>query len=456
MKEETILGHPKGLFILFFTELWERFSYYGMRAMLVLYMSAAITEGGLGFTEEKALYIYGIYVTMVYLMSVPGGIIADKLLGQRKAVMFGGLLLCAGHGLMANPDLWAFYTALTLIILGVGLLKPNISTMVGGLYEKNPEAKDSAFTIFYMGINLGALIAGIVVGTLRVKYGWHWGFGAAGVGMVLGQLVYLWGQKYLGNVGLLEKIDLSENNKVKKKKTPLTEDEITKLRLLAISFAIVMIFWAAFEQAGGLMNLYTENYTNRNLFSYEIPTEFFQSLNPLYIMIFAPVVAAIWLKLAKKGKEPSAIFKMGLGNAILGIGFIFMVGASLERGGEHLAGFSFLDNPAKSGMSWLLFAYLFHTLGELALSPVSLSFITKMAPKRWGSSTMGLYFAITGLGGGALASFIGGFAKTLGELAVFGGIAVFTIIMGIAVMLFSKRINAISEPNALAAGEEIL
>ncbi len=442
MAKDTILGHPKGLFILFFTELWERFSYYGMRAMLVLYMSAAITEGGLAFTEKKALYIYGIYVTLVYLMSVPGGIIADKLLGQRKSVMLGGLLLCAGHGLMAKPDLWAFYTALSLIILGVGLLKPNISTMVGGLYEDNPKAKDSAFTIFYMGINLGALIAGIVVGTLRVKYGWHWGFGAAGIGMLIGQIVYIWGQKYLGDVGLLikqeEKIDT-------KSKTPLTKDELKKLKVLVISFGIVMIFWAAFEQAGGLMNLYTENYTNRNFFNWQIPTEFFQSLNPLYIMIFAPIIAFIWLQLAKKGKEPSSIFKMGMGNLILGIGFIFMVGASLERGGNTLQGFMFLDNPAKSGMSWLLFAYLFHTLGELALSPVSLSFITKMAPKRWGSSTMGIYFAVTGLGGGALASFIGGFAKSKGELAVFGGIAVFTMVLGIIVMILSKKINAIAE-----------
>jgi len=431
---DTFLGHPKGLYILFFTELWERFSYYGMRAMLVLYMAATITEGGLGFTEKKALYIYGIYVTLVYIMAIPGGIIADKFLGQRKSVMVGGALLCAGHGLMANPSIWAFYTALGLIILGVGLLKPNISTMVGGLYEDNPGGKDSGFTIFYMGINIGALIAGILVGTLRVKYGWHWGFGAAGIGMVIGQGVYIWGQKYLGDIGLLESKEKRAKNKMNQ--VPLTKVEVKKLTIVFISFLIVLVFWAAFEQAGGLMNLYTEKYTDRSFMNMQIPTEFFQSLNPFYIIIFAPLVAWLWLKLAKTGKEPSSIFKMGLGTVILGIGFIFMVGASLERGGAV---------SAKSSMSWLMFAYLFHTLGELALSPVSLSFITKMAPKRWGSSVMGIYFAVTGLGGGLIASIVGGFATNNGELVVFSSIALFTIVFGILVMLISKKINLLAE-----------
>ena len=324
-----------------------------------------------------------------------------------------------------------FYTALTLITLGVGLLKPNISTMVGGLYENNPEAKDSAFTIFYMGINLGALISGIVVGTLRTKYGWHWGFGAAGIGMLIGQAVYIYGQKYLGDIGL-KPIKKKETETVK---TPLTKDELKRLAVVFISFGIVMIFWAAFEQAGGLMNLYTEKFTDRHFLSWEIPTEFFQSLNPLYIIIFAPVMAGIWLRLSKKNKEPSSIFKMGLGNVILGIGFIFMVGAVLDKN-------SSIDG--KSSMFWLFSAYLFHTLGELSLSPVSLSFITKMAPKRWGSSTMGLYFAVTGLGGGALASFIGSFAKTEGALTVFGGIAIFTIMAGILIMFYSSKINSIA------------
>ena len=439
-KNDTILGHPKGLFVLFFTELWERFSYYGMRAMLVLYMAATVAEGGLGFTQKDALYIYGIYVTLVYIMAIPGGIIADLVLGQRKSVMVGGLLLCAGHGLMANPAKWAFFTALALIILGVGLLKPNISTMVGSLYEDNPEGKDSGFTIFYMGINIGALIAGLTVGILRVKYGWHWGFGAAGIGMVIGQIVYIWGQKYLGDIGLHKK-----KEEIIQEKTAMTPLEFKKLIIVGISFLIVMIFFAAFEQAGGLMSLYTDRYTDRVFMGWEIPTEFFQSLNPLYIILFAPIIAAIWMRLAKKGKEPSSVFKMGLANIILGIGFIFMVAASMERGENILPGFMFLDNPAKSGMQWLMFAYLFHTLGELALSPVSLSFITKMAPKRMTSSVMGLYFAVTGLGGGALAAFIGGFASSQGELMIFGGIALFTIIFGILVMLATKRINRIAD-----------
>jgi len=441
-KSDTILGHPKGLFVLFFTELWERFSYYGMRAMLVLYMAATVAEGGLGFTQKDALYIYGIYVTLVYLMAVPGGIIADKLLGQRKSVMLGGLLLCAGHGLMATPAKWAFFMALGLIILGVGLLKPNISTMVGSLYENDLKNQNSGFTIFYMGINVGAGIGAILVGVLRLKYGWHWGFAAAGIGMVFGQIVYIWGQKYLGDIGLHTNKEAIKNVSTKE---PLTKKEFKKLLVLLISFAIVLVFWVAFEQAGGLMNLYTENYTDRTFMSMEIPSEFFQSLNPFYIMIFAPIIAALWLKLAKKGKEPSSIFKMGLGNLILGVGFIFMVFASMERGSDILPGFMFLDNPAKSGMHWLMFAYLFHTLGELALSPVSLSFISKMAPKRMTSSVMGLYFAVTGIGGGALAAFIGGFASSQGELMIFGGIAIFTITFGIIVMLATKKINKIAD-----------
>lgn len=433
--KEQFLGHPKGLYILFFTELWERFSFYGMKAILVLYMVAKVQDnsfGGFGWSDAKALAILGYYQLLVYVMSVPGGIIADKVLGQRKSVYIGGLLLCAGHFLLAYPPEWAFFSALGLIILGVGLLKPNISTMVGGLYPEGDSRKDAGFTIFYMGINVGAAIAGIAVGWLAQKYGWHWGFGLAGVGMLLGQGVYAYGQKYLGTAGLLKKTSAAEETKENK---PLTALEKRRIGLILFSFFIVIIFWAAYEQAGGLLNLYTDRYTDRNLLGFEIPTAFFQSLNPVYIMILAPAAASFWVFLAKRKKEPSAIAKMGIGTVILGLGFIFMVGASLERGG---------DEAAKSNMIWLCLTYLFSTLGELALSPVSLSFITSMAPKRMTSLFMGLYFAVTGIAA-YCASLIGSLADVLGELMVFALIAGFTVFFGALLMCLSKKVNKIAD-----------
>lgn len=434
MESKKILGHPAGLFVLFFTELWERFSFYGMRAILVLYMTAAVEKGGLGWSDSKSLKLYGFYVLLVYVMAIPGGIIADKWLGQRKSVYLGGLLLCSGHLLLAYPPIWAFFGALGLIVFGVGLLKPNISTMVGELYPDGDAAKDAGFTIFYMGINIGAFFSGIAVGWLAYKYGWHYGFGLAGVGMIIGQLMYAYGQKYLGSAGLKKELmkDTVSNKVIRQK---FTSVEKRKIGLVVFSFIIVIIFWAAYEQAGGLLNLYTERFTSRDLFGFEIPTAWFQSLNPLYIMALAPVVAAFWIMLAKTGKEPSAIAKMGLGTLILGIGFLFMVGASLERSGDEMA---------KSSMSWLCLAYLFHTVGELAISPVSLSFITDMAPKRMTSQVMGWYFAVTGVGGW-LAAQIGVFAESSGELTVFGSIAAFTIIFGILLMIIAPRINKIAD-----------
>ncbi|HPV20959.1 MAG TPA: peptide MFS transporter [bacterium] len=434
MESKKFMGHPVGLFVLFFTELWERFSFYGMKAILVLYMVASIEKGGLGWSNAKGLEIYGWYNMLVYVMAIPGGIIADRYLGQRKSVYLGGLLLCAGHLLLAYPPEAAFFSALGLIVLGVGLLKPNISTMVGELYPDGDAAKDAGFTIFYMGINIGAFFSGIAVGWLAYKYGWHYGFGLAGIGMIIGQIVYAYGQKYLGTAGLKKNvcIDAATSRPVK---CEFTAVEKRKIGLVIFSFLIVIVFWAAFEQAGGLMSLYTEQFTSRDLFGFTIPTAWFQSLNPFYIMIFAPVVASFWIMLSRIGKEPSALTKMGLGTMILGIGFLFMVGASVERGGDELA---------KSSMLWLCLAYFFHTIGELALSPVSLSFITNMAPKRMTSQVMGWYFAVTGIAG-YFASKIGIFAETAGELKVFGLIAGFTMFFGILLMIIAPKINKIAD-----------
>ncbi|GHA58564.1 MFS transporter [Pontibacter akesuensis] len=427
--------------ILFFTEMWERFSYYGMRGILVLFL-VSTTNGGYGWSNVEALELYGTYTALVYLMSIPGGILADKFLGQKKAVIIGGFTLVAGHLLMAYPPEWAFYTALCLIVAGTGLLKPNISTMVGGLYNEGDSRRDSGFTIFYMGINLGALLASLIVGYVGEAYGWHYGFSLAGFGMMLGQAVFIWGRKYLKGVGNLVKNEKDvdriftkeESSSVSSGFLGFNKNEWDRIIVILISFIIVLVFWASFEQAGGLMNLYALQYTDRFVFGWEVPTAWLQGLNAFFILTFGGVVAAIWMALARKGKNPPSIFKMGLGTAVLGIGFIFMVFASLQR------------NSSADGLSslhWLVFAYLFHTLGELALSPVSLSFITKVAPKRIVASMMGLYFAVTGAGN-YVAAWIGIWAQRLGELEIFAYIAGFTIVLGILLMVLTKRINKLT------------
>lgn len=391
--EKTIFGHPTGLFVLFFTEMWERFSYYGMRGLLILYIAASASstdpEGpGLGWSAKDAIWIYGWYTMLVYVMSIPGGIIADKWLGQKKTVLIGGLLLCAGHGTLAIPSETAFFTGLALIILGVGCLKPNISTMVGGLYKPGDIRRDQGFTIFYIGINVGAFLAGFTVAYVAYYWGWHAGFGLAGIGMLLGQIVYMAGQKHLRHVGNF--VGKSEDPEVvAASKRPLTKIEKDRVIVLLLSFLIIVVFWAAFEQAGGLMNLYTDVKVDRNLGGWEIPAAVFQSLNAGYIILFGTLVGGFWVWWKKKGRESSSLFKMALGTMIMGLGFVFMMFASKEAASEDFG---------KAAMVWIFMAYLFHTIGELCASPVSLSFITKLAPLKYASIMMGLYFAATGFG----------------------------------------------------------
>ncbi len=397
-EEKSLFGHPMGLYVLFFTEMWERFSYYGMRGLLILYIatSATANDPGLGWTTKDAIWIYGWYTMLVYVMAIPGGIIADKWLGQKKTVMVGGILLCAGHGILAIPTKAAFFTGLALIILGVGCLKPNISTMVGGLYKPGDIRRDKGFTIFYIGINIGAFLAGIIVGIVASKYGWHYGFGLAGIGMALGQVVYIMGQKHLKHVGNF--IGKSEDPEViAAAKKPLTKIEKDRVIVLLLSFLIIIVFWAAFEQAGGLMNLYTDVKVNRFLGSWEVPAAVFQSLNAGYIIIFGTSIAGFWVWWRRKGREASSLFKMAVGTIIMGIGFVFMMFASKEASSE---------NFGQAAMVWIFLAYLFHTIGELCTSPVSLSFITKLAPLKYASIMMGIYFAATGFGN-KLAGLIG-------------------------------------------------
>ncbi len=485
--QKELFGHPVGLYILFFTEMWERFSYYGMRALLVLYMTTETLGdsrgAGLGWTSKEALALYGWYTMLVYVASIPGGMIADKLIGQKKSVLIGAIVLCMGHGVLVLTDIWAFYTGLGLVILGVGLLKPNISTMVGGLYKEGDIRRDKGFSIFYIGINLGSLLATMIVGLVVAKWGWHAGFGLAGIAMVFGLLNYLYGQKYLVGVGNFMPSKGDENEVsygqlfAKLFSSPkqlafvavlltasiygwytlewgfgllfvfLTgitallvmiykelDSQVFKDRFLVLllSFIMVIIFWGAFEQAGGLMNLYTETNTDRNFFGWEIPTVMFQSLNAGFIILFATVVASIWAKRKLKGKEASSLFKMALGIIIMGFGFLFMVFAAME-----------FEKSGSSSMIWLVLAYLFHTIGELCISPVALSFITKLAPVKYASLMMGVYFAATGLGN-KVAGIVGESASEYGELTIFSGIVIFTVVVGLLFIAILKPLKRLT------------
>ncbi|MBO2544151.1 MFS transporter [Salegentibacter sp. BDJ18] len=489
--QKELFGHPVGLYILFFTEMWERFSYYGMRAILVLYLVSATTDGnaGLGWTQGEALALYGWYTMLVYVASIPGGIIADKLLGQKKTVLWGGIILVAGHGILAVEEMWAFYSGLGLIIVGVGMLKPNISTMVGGLYKPGDIRRDKGFTIFYIGINLGAFLSSLIVGGVGEFIGWHWGFGLAGIAMAFGLIVYLWGQKYLVNVGnLLSKAERSEgasltglfgdlfNSPVqlvisavlmigsiyvliaesvpygllcifltlviammlmvyKDLTTQVMKDRYV---VMLLSFILVIVFWGAFEQAGGLMNIYALDKTNRSLpfaipfIGDEVPASWFQSLNALFIISFGVLVANFWARRKLKNKEASSIFKMAIGVIIMGLGFVFMAAASIQ-----------FEANGSSAMYWLVLAYLFHTIGELSSSPVALSFITKLAPIKYASLMMGVYFAATGLGN-KLAGILGEFASDAGDLAIFSGITIFTIVFAVIVLIMLKPLKRLT------------
>jgi len=434
IEREEFMGHPKGLYILFFTELWERFSYYGMRAILVLFLISTVNgdNPGYGWEESDALALYGWYTMLVYVMSIPGGWIADKVWGQKRTVLIGGLLLCAGHGILAFDSIYAFYAGLALIVLGVGGLKPNISTMVGGLYEPGDDRRDKGFTIFYIGINIGAFLSALVVGYIGEYYGWHYGFGLAGIGMLLGQAVYMWGQKFLKGVGEstaeLSPIEAEAKNK------PLTEIERDRMKVMFLSFLLIIVFWGAFEQAGGLMNIYTKQKTDLfiGFLNFEVPASWFQSVNAFFIVTLGVPIASFWVYWKRKGKESSSLFKMAIGVIIMGWGFLFMSAASLQ-----------FEAEGSSAMYWLVLAYLFHTVGELCASPVALSFITKLAPLKYASFMMGAYFAATGVGN-KVAGLLGELSQSAGELQIFTGIAVFCTIIGLIVIAILKPLKRLT------------
>ncbi len=435
-QQGTLWGHPKGLFLLFSTELWERFSYYGMRALLVLYLTAQTTAGGLGWTEADALKLYGIYTGLVYITPLIGGWLADTFLGQRRAIIFGAIMMAAGQFTLALPHAMfsgfvdqVFYVGLALLIAGNGMFKPNISTMVGDLYEQGDHRRDGAFTIFYMGINLGALLAGFVAGAAAAKWGWQAGFVAAGIGMLISLLIQaLLSQRYLGDIGRVPAAQRAAAQRSAAQKAPLTKQEVDRIKVILVMGLFTIIFWAGFEQAGGLMNLYTQNYTDRMLGGFEVPTAWFQSLNPFFIITLAPLVAAIWVKLGKR--EPSSPVKFAMGLLFLAVGFLFMIGAVLQQGG---------DETVKTSMFWLVGAFLFHTLGELCLSPIGLSMVTKLAPLRLASLMMGAWFGFVALANYA-AGMIGSYVGESGAMSIFGGIAITAVASAAILLVFANKL----------------
>ena len=420
------LGHPKGLFVCFATEMWERFSYYGMRALLILYLTKHWE-----FTDATSYLIYGAYTSLVYIMPVFGGMLADQILGSKKAVTYGAILLVIGHlGMTIETNEQIFYLSLALIVSGVGFLKPNISTMVGALYEEGDPRRDSGFTIFYMGINIGAFTATLLCGYLGEQVGWAYGFGAAGIGMLFGLIIFLWGQKYLEGLAeppsnkFLQKMHgisyeywayisgifmvlvtwfLVQNSQLVGQLLGgfgavfigawllyalfrCAPDERDRLIVVGILILFSLIFWALFEQAGSSLNILTDRGVNRVMFGWEVPASMFQSLNAGFIFTIAPLFAMLWITLAKRNMEPSTPIKFSIGIIFVGLGFLALVyGMSSSQG-------------LQTGIFWIILIYLLHTLGELCLSPVGLSSVTKLSPQRIVGFMMGMWFFASAAG----------------------------------------------------------
>lgn len=408
IEEMETRRQPRGLYVLFGTEMWERLSYYGMRAILVLYMVALPAAGGLGFDTKHAAQIYGLYTASVYMAAILGGFIADRWLGSRRAVLVGGIIIAMGHFSMAMLPIETFYAGLILIVVGTGLLKPNISAMVGCLYKENDVRRDAGFSIFYMGINLGAFLAPLVCGTLAQApyfkdwlarngfdplHSWHWGFAAAGVGMVLGLIQYVLQSKPLAHVGNPPTRRKLEHQGAATHKS-LTGEEIKRLLAIAVLFIFSATFFMAFEQAGSSMNLFAEKLTRNEIFGISFPSSWLQSVNSIFIIMLAPVFAAVWPSLGRR--EPSSPAKFAYGLLFAGLGFLVLTyAASLTSLGPVSA-------------SWLVLVYLLHTIGELCLGPVGLSTVTKLAPARLVGSMMGVWFVSISVGS-YMAGWVAGF-----------------------------------------------
>ena len=489
-QDRSFFGHPRGLSTLFFTEMWERFSYYGMRALLLLYMTAPIAAGGLGFDAAKGGAIYGLYTSMVYMACLPGGWIADRFIGQRRAVLYGGILIASGHFSMAVPILPMFYLGLFLIVIGTGLLKGNVSVIVGQLYSAEDQRRDAGFSIFYMGINLGAFIAPLICGYLGQQINWHLGFACAGAGMALGLVQYVLGGKHLGDAGLHPAPAESPAAAAALKKqaqvwggllallvvglglgaftgmVPITATQIAdaagvfllictvgffgwlylssgwtpeerkRLYVIGVLFLAAALFWSVFEQAGSTLNLFADRNTRTEMMGMPFPSSWFQSLNSLFLIILAPVFAWIWVRMAARGAEPSSPAKFAFGLVFVGLGFAILVPpAQAAEGG-------FQVSPM-----WLTLTYLLHTIGELALSPVGLSAMTTLSPARIVGMSMGVWFLATSVGN-FIGGRVSGFYESMALPSLFGYVAGFAIVAGLLLFALVPSMRKLMVPTA--------
>jgi len=427
LRDTAFIGHPKGLGPLFFTELWERFSYYGMRAILVLYMVAPPAQGGLGFDVKRAASIYGWYTMSVYLTALPGGLAADYVLGARLAVFLGGLVIAAGHFSMIFHSMTSFYLGMMLIAVGTGLLKPNISAMVGGLYGDNDPRRDSGFSLFYMGINIGAVLAPLVCGYLAqsksfketlVNNGfdpntsWHWGFGAAGVGMILGLIIFALFGSWLAHVGSRTRKRSVEKASDATSSAPLTSSDWKRIAAIVIFFLFTILFWGAYEQKGASLNLFAKDLVRTEIFGRAFPSSYLQSCTPLFVIMLAPVFSALWVKL--KDRQPSSPVKFTLGLLFIGLAYLLMIPACM------------LTASGRISPLWLVGLYFLEVCGEMCLSPVGLSTVTKLAPVKLVGIMMGVWFLASSFGS-KLAGYLSGFFVSNNPMQLvklYGGIAV--------------------------------
>ena len=472
---DQLFGHPKGLFVLFFTEMWERFSYYGMRAILFLYLVKGVKEGALGIPEEEAGAIYGLYASSVYLLTLPGGWIADNILGQKKAIWLGGIVIMLGHLILAIPaQPFIFFLGLACVAIGTGLLKANISSIVGELYPEGGARRDAAFSIFYMGINLGAFLGMFIVGYLGEKVGWHYGFGAAAFAMFLGLINFKVNGKYLAHVGtvpavkskytflyvvaaalvlvflllstgtisgpalansmqyIIIGVTVAYFGYIGFLDRSLNLVERKRVGVLFVFFIGAALFWSGFEQAATSLTLFADRHTDREVLGWMLPASWFQNANSFFILVFSAPIGALWIYLNKKNLNPSTPIKFGLGLIQMGIGFLIMYFAAQNVLLGSLA-----------GIGWLTFTYMFHTLGELCLSPVGLSTYTKLAPKKYYSQMMGLWFVATALGNLIAGLFAGNFNEENVEQmpGLFMQVCVFGVGLGLLFVVFSKPIK---------------
>ncbi|MDK1475766.1 peptide MFS transporter [Streptomyces sp. 549] len=480
---KTFFGHPRGMATLFMTEMWERFSWYGMRALLVLYLYTAVTDGGLGIDEATAVAIYGVYNAVVYMAAMPGGWVADRLWGARKAVLVGGIVIAAGHFTLAIPHPAVFFVGLGLIAVGTGLLKPNISAMVGHLYAGQSSARrDAGFTLFYMAINIGALAAPLVVGYLGENVDWHLGFAVAGVGMTLAVVQYVLGSRHLGDAGnrpadpaspaerrtalrrvllwtgvaaaallldvALGTFDMEHLVNVLAvlgvlvpvgyftmmfRSPQLTAEERPKVVAFMWFFVTAVLFWMIYDQSGSLLNIFAKEKTDRGIGGWEFPASWLQSVNPAYVIILAPLFAALWVRLAQRRREPSTPVKFGLAMLLIGgsFGLMGLAGAAAAA-----------SDTGQVTVLWLLGVYLVQTVGEMCLSPVGLSLSTKLAPKQFVSQIMGLWFLAVATGN-ALNGWATRLNAPLGDAAYYSMWAVVAVAAGLAFLTGARRMRGL-------------